>query len=136
VCLPVQTLLIVVQPDANAADYSSSTSVPHLRKALKKSVDGGPVYTGLNIAEVVGVVDVDGLQTAMESSCGFEFKQIEAYWNKGVPKIDFTPKAGKESSPVGIRVDLKPLSSNPDQRTRDVYYHGWFAFCFLSKAAH
>ncbi|KFZ08071.1 hypothetical protein V502_09565 [Pseudogymnoascus sp. VKM F-4520 (FW-2644)] len=123
VCLPVETLLIIVQPDANAADYSSKTAAPHLRKALKTSVDDGPVYVGLNVAEVVGAVDVDGLQTAVGASCGFGFQQVEAYGEDGVSKIDFTPVSDKESAVVGIRVDLQPLSDEPAQRVRQVAYH-------------
>lgn len=130
VCLPVETLLIIVQPDANAADYTSKTAAPHLRKALKNSVDDGPVYVGLNVAKVAGVVDVDGLQTAVEASCGFGFHQVEAYGDSGVPKIDFTPISDKESAVVGIRVDLQPLSSDPAQRTREVAYHGSYPFDF------
>ncbi|KFX87974.1 hypothetical protein O988_07504 [Pseudogymnoascus sp. VKM F-3808] len=123
VCLPVETLLIVVQPDANAADYSSKTAAPHLRKALKTSVDDGPVYVGLNVAEVVGAVDVDGLQTAVEASCGFGFQQVEAYGDDGVSKIDFTPASDKESAAKGVRVNLQPLSNEPAQRVRQVAYH-------------
>ncbi|OBT98246.1 hypothetical protein VE01_03216 [Pseudogymnoascus verrucosus] len=123
VCLPVETLLIIVQPDANAADYTSKTAAPHLRKALKTSVDNGSVYVGLNVAEVVGAVDVDGLQTAVEASCGFGFQKVEAYGEDGVSKIDFTPVSGKESATVGIRVDLRPLSDEPAQRVRQVAYH-------------
>ncbi|KFZ07672.1 hypothetical protein V501_06232 [Pseudogymnoascus sp. VKM F-4519 (FW-2642)] len=123
VCLPVETLLIIVQPDANAADYTSKTAAPHLRKALKTSVDDGPVYVGLNVAEVVGAVDVDGLQTAVEASCGFGFQKVEAYGEDGVSKIDFTLVSGKESATVGIRVDLRPLSDEPAQRVRQVAYH-------------
>lgn len=128
VCLPVETLLIIVQPDANAADYSSKTAAPHLRKALKNSVDDGPVYVGLNVAEVVGAVDVNGLQTAVEASCGFGFHQFDAYGDTGVPQIDFTPISDKESAVTGIRVDLRPLSDEPTQRVRQVAYHGWYPF--------
>ncbi|ELR01948.1 hypothetical protein VC83_02922 [Pseudogymnoascus destructans] len=123
VCLPVETLLIIVQPDANAADYSSKTTAPHLRKALKSSVDDGPVYVGLNVAEVVGAVDVDGLQTAVEASCGFGFQKAEAYGEDGVAKIDFIPVSDKESATVGIRMDLRPLSDEPAQRVRQLAYH-------------
>ncbi|KFY15470.1 hypothetical protein V492_01968 [Pseudogymnoascus sp. VKM F-4246] len=123
VCLPVETLLIIVQPDANAADYSSKTAAPHLRKALKTSADDGPVYVGLNVAEVVGAVDVNGLQTAVESSCGAGFQHVDAYGEDGVPKIDFTPTSDKKSAPVGIRVDLQALSDEPAQRVRQVAYH-------------
>ncbi|KAL5349968.1 hypothetical protein ACLOAV_005004 [Pseudogymnoascus australis] len=123
VCLPVETLLIIVQPDANAADYTSKTAAPHLRKALKSSVDDGPVYIGLNVAEVVGAVDVDGLQTAVEASCGVGFQQVEAYGQDGVPQLDFTAASDKESTVVGIRVDLQPLSDEPAQRVRQVAYH-------------
>lgn len=130
VCLPVETLLIIVQPDANAADYTSKTAAPHLRKALKTSVDDGPVYVGLNVAEVVGAVDVDGLQTAVEASCGFGFQKVEAYGEDGVSKIDFTSVSDKESATVGIRVDLRPLSDEPAQRVRQVAYHGWYPFAF------
>lgn len=136
VCLPVETLLIIVQPDANAADYTSNTAAPHLRKALKSSVDDGPVYVGLNVAEVVGAVDVDGLQTAVESSCGVGFQQVEAYGQDGVPQLDFTVVSDQESTAVGIRVDLQPLSDEPAQRVRQVAYHGWHPFAFPLMSTH
>lgn len=136
VCLPVETLLIIVQPDANAADYTSKTAAPHLRKALKSSVDDGPVYVGLNVAEVVGAVDVDGVQTAVEASCGFRFRKVEAYGEDGVSKIDFTPVSDKEAATVGIRVDLRPLSDEPAQRVRQVAYHGLCPFAFPLKSTH
>ena len=136
VCLPVETLLIVVQPDANAADYTSKTAAPHLRKALKSSVDDGPVYVGLDVAEVVGAVDVDGLQTAVEASCGYRFRKVEAYGEDGVSKIDFTPVSDKEAATVGIRVDLRSLSDEPAQRVRQVAYHGLYPSAFPLKSTH
>lgn len=136
VCLPVETLLIIVQPDANAADYTLKGVAPHLRKALKTSVDDGPVYVGLNVAEVVGAVDVDGLQTAVEASCGVGFQKVEVYGEDGVSNIDFTPVSDKEPATVGIRVDLRSLSNEPAQRAREVAYHGWYPFALTLKSTH
>ncbi|OBT59240.1 hypothetical protein VE04_00434 [Pseudogymnoascus sp. 24MN13] len=107
VCLPVETLLIIVQPDANVADYTSESAAADLAQGTEDQ----------------RAVDVDGLQTAVEASCGFGFQKVEAYGEDGVSKIDFTPVSGKESATVGIRVDLRPLSDEPAQRVRQVAYH-------------
>lgn len=129
-CPSVETVLVVEQPNANAADYASPTSAPHLRKALKESVDGGPVFVSLSVAEVAGVVDTEKLMRDIGSKLSFEFRKVEVYGD-AVPQLDLTSSSSKEGADiVGLTVKLRALSSDPVLRLRELAYNGWCSLAF------
>lgn len=57
--------MIVSQPNANAADYSSSRAVPNLRRAMTST----NVKTRASVTEVVGEIDPQEIQNFITSKC-------------------------------------------------------------------
>lgn len=117
----VKFLLVVVQPNANAADYASPTAVPHLRKALKKSIDGEPIFVSLNVADVVGEINVDDV-IDMKNRYIY-LREMDVYEN-AVLDLDVIKATENGMETVVFRVDFLPFSNDPARRARDIAYHG------------
>lgn len=73
---PSDTYVIVSQPKANAADFSVARSAPHLRKRISGHDEN--VRSSFSIADVLGVIDTDLIQSSLEDKCQAGLMTVDA----------------------------------------------------------
>lgn len=73
---PSDTYVIVSQPRANAADFSAARSAPHLRKRIGGLDEN--VRSSFSVADVLGVVDTDLIQSSLEEKCQAGLMTVDA----------------------------------------------------------
>ncbi|ODH46433.1 hypothetical protein GX48_07480 [Paracoccidioides brasiliensis] len=104
---PSDSYIIISQPGVHASDYSSDKVAPQLRHRVLKQ--GNEIHTVFAVSEVVGNLDVDGLQKILERECGVEVSKVDS--SNGVPQERYTKK------PQVIRVDFPSLAATNTNRS-------------------
>lgn len=71
---PSDAYVVVSQPSVSQADYSNANAVPHLRQMMAAKA----TQTKVSIAEVVGNLEADDLQSYLQSQCGAGILTVDA----------------------------------------------------------
>lgn len=92
--------------------------MPHLRKALKTSVDGETMSVWLNVPEVAGKLDVEDIQRGVEEKCSVSFQDV-VLRGADVPRVEFA-----EEGRAAVRVHMPALSTEVEKRRRELEFNG------------
>jgi len=72
----------------------------------------------LNVPEVAGKMDVEGIQRAVEQKCSVPFQDI-VLGGADVPQIEFSTE-----SRAAVRVHMPALSTKVEKRRRELEFNG------------
>ncbi|ODH12967.1 hypothetical protein ACO22_07735 [Paracoccidioides brasiliensis] len=127
---PSDSYIIISQPGVHASDYSSDKVAPQLRHRVLKQ--GNEIHTVFAVSEVVGNLDVDGLQKILERECGVEVSKVDSS-SRGMKNvreckgliagspllgiIDGVPQERYTKKPQVIRVDFPSLAATNTNRS-------------------
>ncbi|KAH0541910.1 hypothetical protein FGG08_003630 [Glutinoglossum americanum] len=98
---PSDAYVIISQPGVNAADFLPRDSAPHLRRSLGLEDQGnGKVKSSLQIADVVGELDLHELQQYLETACEAGVLSVDASTGLFATVDDLKPRVVRIEFPV------------------------------------